>query len=320
MKTVLKPPRNPLPLLMQLDGPGRPPTCYSTHLAEVFDSQGVTQQFMKLSSRDRRQNFANSRIQGALPSLRYLYKYRSIEPDNTESVQKLRSLIVEDRIWMASPSSLNDPQDMDFTIIENPNLEDRRRWAKENSGLLAAMPPAKRLQMLQRIKRARMTPSQISSFKSDQQEHLGVFCASQNPRSDLLWTHYADSHRGISVQLAPYEDELFLFAQPVRYTSSFPTVTVPTPKDRVQDHYLYKSPSWSYETEWRVVAPVQNCFVQLRAHAISGVILGARSNDAVRKCVADLCAERSQLQKPALQVYRSKLKSGRYGVSIMRDS
>lgn len=226
--------------------------------------------------------------------------------------------MVDSRVWIASPSSLNDPQDLDFTFVDNRNPQDRRRWSKEAVSSLPPMNPVERLQLVRKIERARMTREQISKFKETQRLEIGVFCASQNPRDVLMWTHYAAESRGITVQYATYEDEFFLIAKAVDYSEAFPTVTIPTPSASEAEHYLAKASFWSYEAEWRVVTPTPNSFVQLNPRAVAGVIFGARASEETRMCVARLSAERADKCKPPLATYESAYRAGRFGLSIHR--
>ncbi|PLC06530.1 hypothetical protein CY658_05755 [Variovorax sp. RO1] len=283
-----------------------------------MSSPELMEEWVRRSLRERRHGLSSGRSLISEDSPRFLYKYRPLNASDDESVRKLKSLLIDDRVWMASPSSLNDPQDLDFTLEENRNAKERRSWTKNSSALLSPMPPAKRMQFLRQIERARMTSEQIASFKAHQRRELGVFCASQNPRQMQMWTHYADESRGICIQYSTYEEEMFLLARSVIYANTFPTITVPTPIGREQDHYLVKALTWKYEAEWRVVAPIQSCFIQLGRRAISGVILGARASEATRTCIAQLLAERVQTGKPPFSIYQSTNNIGRFGISIRR--
>lgn len=273
---------------------------------------------MRQSSRERRKGLTGSRGEKAEPEPLHLYKYRSLNAGDQASVSKARSILVQDRVWAASPASLNDPKDMRFKLVLNPDLNMRMRWAKENAHLLPNLPPAQRLLRQQQLARASMTPEMEAGFKQDLEQNMGVFCASTDPRSRLMWAHYAAEHRGICIQLAPYEDELFLIAKKVVYSEKFPTLVVPTPTENRQEHYLYKSPDWAYEKEWRVVLPLNNCSVVLRPPAISAVILGARVASDTVEAVMELLLERERSGKPPLKIYQAQLNDESFDINIRR--
>ncbi len=209
---------------------------------------------------------------------------------------------------------------MRFKLIPNQDVKKRMRWVKENVHFLPPMSPAQRLLRQQKLARASMTPEMQAGFKQDIEQRMGVFCASMDPRSQLMWAHYAAEHRGICIQLAPCEDELFLIANKVVYDKQFPTLVVPTPTGARQEYYLHKSLAWAYEKEWRVVLPLNTCSVTLRPLAISAVILGARTEPDTLELVMALLRERERMGKPPLKVYQAQLNDEGFDISIGRHS
>lgn len=308
--------RSNIPLIYP-DGPDAPPVCSSADVVAEYDLREHAVEYMRFSSQERRQGLAGSRSEKAEPGPLRLYKYRSLNAKDQASVSKARSILVQDRIWAASPASLNDPKDMRFKLVFNQDLDTRIRWAKENAHLLPKLSPAQRLLRQQQLARAIMTPEMEAGFKQDMEQGMGVFCASTDPRSQLLWAHYAAEHRGICIQFAPYEDELFLIAKKVMYSKKFPILVVPTPADSRQEYYLHKSPDWAYEKEWRVVLPLNNCSIALRPLAISAVILGTRAEPDTAEAVMMLLQERESLGKPPLKVYQAQLNDGSFDISIL---
>lgn len=272
--------------------------------------------FMRFGSRERRKGLAGSRSKIAESGPLHLYKYRSLDAKSPASISKARAILVHDRIWAAAPASLNDPRDMRFKLVFNQDVETRRQWAKENAHLLPRSSPAQRLLRQQQLARTSMTPKMEAGFKRDMAQNMGVFCASTDPRSRQLWAHYGGEHRGICIQLAPYEDELFLIARQVIYGEKFPTLIVPTPAGAPQEYYLHKSSDWAYEKEWRVVLPINNCSITLRPPAVSAVILGARVEAATVDAVMLLQHERQQLGKLPFKIYQAKLDDEGFDIHI----
>jgi len=97
-------------------------------------------------------------------------------------------------------------------------------------------------------------------------EYLHVFCLSSNPNSLLIWSHYADHHKGILLTFETDIGDSFLSrAQPVSYVSEFPgtsslSAIVASHLGRKIDATTLcattshtKSREWAYEEEWRVV-------------------------------------------------------------------
>jgi len=301
--------------MMYPDGPDKPPVCSSADVMAKYDPHKQLADFMRLSSRERRKGLAGSRSETAKSGPLHLYKYRSLDT-NPSSISKARAILVHDRIWAAAPVSLNDPRDMRFKLVFNQDVETRKRWAKENAHLLPRSSPAKRLLWQQQLARTIMTPEMEGGFKQVMEQTMGVFCASTDPRSRQLWAHYGGEHRGICIQISPYEDELFLVARQVIYGEKFPTLTVPTPAGASQEYYLHKSSDWTYEKEWRVVLPINNCSITLRPPAIAAVILGARVDNTTVDAVLQLQHERQQIGKPPFKIYQAGLDDEGFDIHI----
>lgn len=300
------------------DGPKTPPVCSSADVIAEYDMRELAIQFLQCSSRKRREGLLGSRNEKPEPGPLHLYKYRSLNVKDEESISKARSILVHDRIWAASPGSLNDPKDMRFKLSLNQDLDTRKRWVKVNAHLLPKSSPAQRLLRQQQLVRAGMTPEMELRFKQEMELNIGVFCASTDPRNQLLWAHYAAEHRGICIQLSPFEDELFLIAKKVIYSKKFPTLVVPTPPGAKQEYYLHKSTDWAYEKEWRVVLPFNGCSISLRPLAISAVILGARIENKTIAAVMGLLQERERSGKPPLKIYQAKLDEESFDINILR--
>jgi hypothetical protein len=87
---------------------------------------------------------------------------------------------------------------------------------------------------------------------------LLVFCASRTPNSTLMWSHYADSHKGVCIgfylPVNPPFHESFTFN--VHYSNNITPINVfsGTPQDRSVAFYKWlniKSIVWEYEEEVR---------------------------------------------------------------------
>lgn len=102
------------------------------------------------------------------------------------------------------------------------------------------------------------------------QKLMGIFrigCLSANHKSPLMWSHYADSHRGFCVEYdfgSPDQSTLSLLPLPVLYSHDRPLVpwyvsfsntpenTMAANKDILLG-LLTKDSSWEYEKEWRLL-------------------------------------------------------------------
>jgi Protein of unknown function (DUF2971) len=135
-----------------------------------------------------------------------------------------------------------------------------------------------------------------SSFKSIISEHTGVCCLSEIATSNLMWAHYADSHRGLCFELDFKASNLNLIDfKPVRYRNA--KVQVPpwflalTEVER-NAHYAQilfsKGEEWKYELEHRLVTNLEVCkeekvggkryyYQEIDQSDIKAVIVGVQS-------------------------------------------
>ena len=89
-----------------------------------------------------------------------------------------------------------------------------------------------------------------------------ITCFSEDDDSQLMWTHYAYDHRGISVayDIMKIYSELKICPVPVVYSKDRVCLTSIDLNDVKTSSLSFlagsltsKSPEWSYETEWRLI-------------------------------------------------------------------
>src|SRR6185437_6477137 len=106
---------------------------------------------------------------------------------------------------------------------------------------------------------------------------LGILCLSAKCNDLLMWSHYANGHRGLCLEFEASDyTPFFGAALPVKYRDDRPTFDPDgTQWQRVESAVLTKSKGWSYEEEWRVIDHDQGHGVhQFPARCLTGVIFG----------------------------------------------
>ena len=133
-------------------------------------------------------------------------------------------------------------------------------------------------------------------FKEHMAEKLGILCFSKNWKNPLLWSHYADRHKGIALKCY-IKDSIAL---PVEYRTNrffFDMIGKKTKKQKVtrsdtKGLWLTKFESWRYEEEIRVICLKHECekegklfFKNCNAEElqIQGLILGPLCNLSIDK-------------------------------------
>jgi hypothetical protein len=119
---------------------------------------------------------------------------------------------------------------------------------------------------------------------------FGVICFSATNSDPVLWSHYADAHEGIALEIDPRS---FSVLVQVEYDEKRPTLdfeSIGTPSEKgdglpetVRKVLSVKALSWRYEEEYRAYVALDDCvacrgmyFFPMQPNALLSVILGAR--------------------------------------------
>ena len=157
---------------------------------------------------------------------RFIYKYRTVDPDSVESIQRTKDILVHGRLWLSSPMDFNDPFDMSARIVAKGNKADRHTRMSE----MARKHGASRNERRQKAKAFAKAPikkleEDLSIVYGANLKQMGVFCFAGDPRSILMWSHYASKHTGICIQFERARDFTVLSGVlPVDYCVEYPTV------------------------------------------------------------------------------------------------
>ncbi|NUN24385.1 MAG: DUF2971 domain-containing protein [Candidatus Jettenia caeni] len=233
-----------------------------------------------------------------------VYKYYSFNEYSLDA-------LLTNRVWLSKPSSFNDPFDCALT-------RDIIAHNKERDAYFEAMRsmPGKEKDM-SAISRAPVPEWVLSVGISDLRNKLdsiGVCSFSEQNKSILMWSHYADRHRGFCIEYdCSYGSSLHSELQRVEYANRIPLITIKDynrsdnekKKAYVARLAILKSPEWSYEKEWRLVKEYNNAYYE-RMLKIKAVYFGARMPDDKRLEIMELIKDRAQ--KPEIgffQIVRS---------------
>jgi hypothetical protein len=101
-------------------------------------------------------------------------------------------------------------------------------------------------------------------FKNSMSSKYGILCFSENWKNPLLWSHYANKHKGVSLEFS-IKDEISL---PVNYRQNRFKIDfqakknskTPVTKKETEGLWLTKYISWNYEEEIRVICSQNECF------------------------------------------------------------
>ncbi|MGP1679308.1 MAG: DUF2971 domain-containing protein [Burkholderiales bacterium] len=166
----------------------------------------------------------------------------------------------------------------------------------------------------------------FSAWKDQTSKTMGLLCFSKRWKNPLLWSHYADRHRGVALEFEIDDD----FVVPVRYSVKRMRLDLPLIMANggftgglAEQIATTKSKHWAYEEEVRVPVSLSECifknglyFEKLTEQVkIVGVVLGALSKMTSKevRCVLPrgqrVTLQRSRMAFGSFSIVRNKAMS-----------
>lgn len=277
-------------------------------------------QALENSSYRQRRQFLRDRINPRYS--RFLYKYRALDAESELSVARLRDILVDSKLWLSSPVDFNDPFDMTAHIVAEGAIQKKIGKMK---ALLKKHRPALKWKAFQvELKKLISWPNaewqRIAKAVHD--KHLGstgVCSLANDPRSILMWSHYAANHTGVCVQFEiAHDPRTFLHAISVDYAKEYPVVNCfDDTEEQLKKTILRKHEGWYYEGEHRIVRPSQaRSALEFKPEGTSGIILGCRVSKASRDAVKRLLEERAEKGWPTVRVFCAEQHSTKYALTL----
>ena len=220
------------------------------------------------------------------PKVKHLYKYCAYNPNSL-------AILINKMIWAAKPEALNDPFDCKIKFTP-PEI---------NSGVFSKYLKQKGRSTGNRQNDYEIFLKGLQTFEDKDINKLGVFSMSQINDNILMWSHYANQHKGFCIGFVRNNDNLLgdiEKTQPVEYDCNYPEVD---PLDENGNHGLSiftkmlftKAKNWEYEKEWRLVYAEGDKEEPLPA-AISSIIFGLRMPEEHRVTIRNILAGQSNIR------------------------
>jgi hypothetical protein len=210
-----------------------------------------------------------------------LYKY---QPYNVQTLDNLKNR----RLWFSKPVRFNDPFDCAINYaIDKMNSKDwkvlyrksKTLWENDEDGThkdrikeyFSDDVPGE----LFKDEYAKGLKEQIKLAIEKEIHDKGIGCFSETASNILMWSHYADGHKGFCLE---YDTSFkpFLYAEPVNYSISFPRLNPRNDSlDLLPNLALTKAIGWAYEREWRVFHEKGDSHYQLDFKALTGIFFGS---------------------------------------------
>ena len=219
----------------------------------------------------------------------FLYRYKYLPFDNGSLC-----VLKEGTIKYSCPLNFNDPFDCfpyyDLNAVKR--LSETRPEFIRSATKYAGLSPAEHIQRKKVVTRSIERQFEDDSFYKELMEGIGVLSLSRNPRNILMWSHYADFHKGFVVEfkipkklpiLEKQRVDLWLPCLKVNYSSERPVFKygIDDSNEMINKMMLSKFSAWEYEEEERVVDTNKGPGIRVynRNRILNNVIAGAKISD-----------------------------------------
>ncbi len=227
----------------------------------------------------------------------FLYKYRPINPHSL-------NIILSNEVYFSSIPDLNDPFDCNVM----PKL-DVTNWEIQ----------AKRHPKINWSDPMKLMQEQFTISYENIRGNIKIFCLSELNSNVLMFSHYADSHKGICLEFKVSDDPFFEYLERVNYPDDYPLFSAfsgdmnNNGKKLIEIEVLIKSKQWSYEKEWRILTKEQDNVQKYPAELLNSVIFGYRTSTEDKKLIEHIAKARN----PQIELKQAIKKDGSFELEIV---
>jgi hypothetical protein len=251
-----------------------------------------------------------------------LYKYL---PFN----EGAKSLFRDGTMKFSSYETFNDP----FDCVVSYDLKKAEKYLSKRKDLLKAAGKQNGLSPAQRILQKSVMIKRVENAlaNGDASDEIargwGVCCLSSTPDNILMWSHYADSHRGLLVEFTTDQNhegmltnpEFYLTAWKIKYTENMPVRDLSIRSfDAVKEQFLCKSKDWAYENEYRSLSHCRGPGIYpFDKSMVTRVVAGAKMSDENFDELKQLVEQFVKSTGIAIVLKRAEMVTGKYKINIL---
>lgn len=251
--------------------------------------------------------------------MEYLYKYT---PHNNDT--RKYEIITKSNLWFSKIESFNDPIDSKLDYRQQYKHDEIEEFWKQFLQNKSNVKPLKEILRLYGNNKS-FVDYQNKKFDEYRKE-LGVVCFSKNPTNILMWSHYANNHKGIVYQFKP---NLFLnaktssfngFPYKVKYPDnrSYELLSYTKIDKEIKEQFakelLTKAKDWEYEEEYRMIDFENSGNKIFKKESLCSIIFGVKTADIEIDIIKCLC------QKYGLnhvKFKKAQFKKGKFEIEIV---
>lgn len=259
-----------------------------------------------------------------------LYKFKSL---CGESRDQVLDIIENSRIYFSVPDQFNDPLDCSPVIKLAKDPSDpafvEELQAEEAAFLASQGKTPEEIAALRKSEGVdvRKVGSLATTYTRKQlREETRIFCLSARRDHPLLWSHYADSHRGVCLHFRCRGGTVFGAARAVEYQQERRPIFIPMKYNASDDDIAdamsrTKADFWRYEDEYRIIGyegvdwgqKLDGRFCSFEPNLLCGITLGMSISRTDRDTVLKWVDHR-----PAVAVYQAEENSEKFWLDVWR--
>jgi hypothetical protein len=239
-------------------------------------------------------------------------------------------LITNQELYYANPRTFNDPLDCAFEVtldiglkelfallkrVYGPDREQEWQYEVDHIFHRATEEGDWKADKKARNYLERMLAWSIESQVRQEFDSRGVLSFSATWKSVLMWSHYADEHRGICLEFDTGELRHEHLAS-VNYRGGRSVLAsdlhawklsgdLEAGKRAFNTHFYSKAPDWHYEKEWRDISD-QPC--SRGDYRISGIYFGFRCDYAIKVAIVKMLGVETDVKLFEVALSRSSFK------------
>jgi hypothetical protein len=196
------------------------------------------------------------------------------------SAERAIEIVKNKQLWFSSPKNFNDPFDCNINLIDfQPSEEQIKTVINEK----VQRNRKTRRQEIQKNKRnAYRIRNQFAEQLNEMFQNSGICCFSEKYENILLWSHYAENHRGICLGFNRGISKIATMSGKVQYRDNYEKALFFGMKGEAIYHLVFtKSKDWSYEQEIRAVRILSNGKTDFDICHLTEIIFGCKTEKSV---------------------------------------
>ncbi|QKF72747.1 DUF2971 domain-containing protein [Aliarcobacter faecis] len=219
----------------------------------------------------------------------FLYKYRNFED------KFMKDIIINSYLYFSQAKKFNDPFDLKLDFKKSYRKQERvyfiKKLCKEKR-----LSFGKSRNLKDIAKNNNNFLNHLNKAVKTTLDKVGILSLSANPKSILMWSHYANNHTGLAFEFKYKESNSYLkLASQVKYQDNYEPLSYINidnlkPKE-INEMLIAKYTDWQYEEEYRIIMNKYHGTKPFDKSDLTSIIFGLEATNKNIKEIKTLCTE-----------------------------